>query len=99
MTPACLQDTAEGCRLSVKAQPRAVRTEVAGPYGAELKIRVAAPPVDDAANEALQRFLAETLGVGRGHVRLVRGRTGGHKVFEVDGVSAAVAAGRLGVAG
>lgn len=93
----CLQAVGGGCHLRVKAQPRAARTGLAGLLGEELKIRVAAPPVDDAANEALTRFLAETLGLPRGQVRLVRGRTGGHKVFELAGITPAEAARRLGL--
>ncbi len=100
MIPPCLQVLAgDVLQLRVKAQPRAARTELAGLLGAELKVRVAAPPVDDAANAALLRYLAGTLEVPRASVRLARGRTGGHKVFEISGVSAAEAAWRLGLAG
>jgi uncharacterized protein (TIGR00251 family) len=95
----CLQAVGGGCQLRVKAQPRAARTELAGLLGEELKIRVAAPPVDDAANEALTRFLADTLDLPRSQVRLVRGRSGGHKVFEFAGLTVAEAARRLGLAG
>ena len=96
--PPCLQARGEDrLWLSVKAQPRASRNELAGLLGAELRVRVAAPPVDDAANEALVRFLAETLRVPRGGVRLVRGRTSTHKVFEIAGLSGGEAAARLGL--
>ncbi len=99
MIPACLQRVGEaGLLLHVKAQPRAARTALAGLHGRELKVRVAAPPVDDAANAELQRFLAETLGLPRAAVRLVRGRTAAHKVFALAGLSAAEAARRLGLA-
>jgi len=98
--PACLQVRGKDVLwLSVKVQPRAHRNELAGLLGAELRVRVAAPPVDDAANEALVRFLAETLHLPRGAVRLLRGRTSTHKVFEVAGVTAADAVQRLGLAG
>lgn len=83
--------------LSVKAQPRAARSELAGLLGTELKVRVAAPPVDDAANETLVRFLAETLGLPPRAVRLARGRSSGHKIFEIVGLSAAEVAQRLGL--
>lgn len=86
-------------QLRVKVQPRAARTELAGLLGAELKVRVAAPPVDDAANAALLRFLAETLEVPRANLRLARGRTGSHKVVEISGVAVADATRRLGLAG
>jgi len=97
--PACLQVRGEKVFwLSVKAQPRASRNELAGLLGAELRIRVAAPPVDDAANEALARFLAGTLRLPRGAVQLRRGRASAHKVFEISGLAPAEAAHRLGLA-
>jgi uncharacterized protein len=75
--------------LSLKVQPRASRNEVGEVLGDELKIKVTAPPVDSAANEALLRFLAELLGCSRGAVALVRGQTSRHKVVSIRGVSAA----------
>jgi hypothetical protein len=97
--PPCLQARGEDrLWLAIKAQPRAQRTELAGLLGAELRVRVAAPPVDDAANEALLRFLAEVLALGRASVRLVRGRTSTHKVIEISGLTARKAAGQLGLA-
>ncbi len=99
MIPPCLQVVGETeLLLHVKAQPRAARTALAGLHGRELKVRVAAPPVDDAANAELQRFLAQTLGLPRAAVRLARGRTAGHKVFALTGLRAAEAAWRLGLA-
>lgn len=82
-------------RVAVYIQPRANRTEVAGRHGSDLKIRVAAPPVDQAANEALLAFVAHKLGVRRRDVRLVAGATGRRKVLEIDGVTAAEAQARL----
>lgn len=82
-------------RLRIRVQPRASATEVAGVYGDQLRIRLAAPPVDGAANEALIRFLAEQLGVSRGAVRLVSGPTGRSKVVEVLGVGLEAARSRL----
>jgi uncharacterized protein len=74
-------------RLSVYVQPRASRTEIAGYHGADLKIRVAAPPADQAANEALLDFVAQRLGVRRRDVRLISGATSRRKVIEIDGVT------------
>lgn len=56
-------------------------------HGGALKVRVAAPPVDDAANRALIDFLAECLGVARRSVRIVAGDTSRTKVLEVDGIT------------
>ncbi len=88
-----------GIRLAVQVQPRASRTELAGRHGDAIRIRLAAPPVDGAANEALLRFLAELLDVPRSAVALVGGASSRRKVVEVTGIGVAVAAGRLDVGG
>ena len=93
--PAFLQDHPDGVYLSLKVQPRASKNEIGEPLGNELKIKVTAPPVDSAANEALVRFLAETLGCPRGAVRLVRGQTSRHKQVLVTGMTAEAVAARL----
>jgi uncharacterized protein (TIGR00251 family) len=69
--------------ISVHAQPGARRTEVAGIHGTALRIRVQAPALEDRANEALVRFLAEALGVARRDVALVSGARSREKRFEV----------------
>ncbi|MBE7499085.1 MAG: DUF167 domain-containing protein [Verrucomicrobiales bacterium] len=97
MSSACLQPLADRLRLNVKVQPRATQTAIAGEQGNELRVRVAAPPVDDAANEAVLRFLADALGLPRRSVQLVRGRTSTHKVFEIHGLKLPEAARRLGI--
>lgn len=84
-----------GVVLSVKAQPRASRTEVVGLFGNELKIKVASPPVDGAANQALIEFLAETLGVAKRDVTLARGASATHKQFVIVGIGADAVATRL----
>jgi len=76
-------------------QPRASRTEVAGVLGDQLRVRLTAPPVDGAANEALVRFLAERLGVPRSAVRVVSGETGRSKVVAVEGIGLSEARDRL----
>lgn len=75
-----------GVRIHLLVQPRASRTEVVGLLGDALKIRVAAPPVDGAANEAIIRFFADRLDVSRSRVRLMKGASGRRKVLEVDGI-------------
>ncbi len=82
-------------RLDVYVQPRASRTQVAGRHGDGIKIRLAAPPVDNAANEALVDFLAKALDLPRRAVRIVAGASSRRKVVELDGVSAEQASARL----
>jgi uncharacterized protein (TIGR00251 family) len=76
-----LRETAGGTLLSVKLQPRASKNEIGEPLGDELKIKVTAPPVDAAANDALVKFLAEKLDCSRGKVELIRGHTSRHKTI------------------
>ena len=86
-----------GCLIRLHIQPRASRTEVAGLHGDALKLRIAAPPVDGEANDAVIRFLAERLGVPRSAVTLERGTSSRAKTVRVAGVDAEVAAVHLGV--
>ena len=88
-TPAWLRVQPDGVLLSVKLQPRASANEIGEPLGEELRIKVTAPPVDAAANEALLRLLAETLDCPRGRVELVRGHTSRHKVIKLHGATLA----------
>ena len=74
-------------RVSVHVQPRATRSEIVGLHGAALKVRLQAPPVDGAANEALLTLLAERLGVARRAVRVVAGASSRAKTVEVDGTT------------
>lgn len=95
--PACLKAQGDGVLLSIKVQPRASKNEIGEVMGAELKVKVTAPPVDSAANEAVLRLLAEVLECPRGGVQLVRGNTSRHKQILIlkmtlDAVAAKLAA-------
>lgn len=78
-----------GIRLAVRLQPRASRNEVCGLFGEghepRLKLRLTAPPVDNAANGACQVYLAELFGVAKGAVRLVGGDKSKDKLWEIAG--------------
>jgi uncharacterized protein (TIGR00251 family) len=76
-------------RFAVRVQPRASRSEIAGVHGDALKIRLSAPPVDGAANDALVELMAGSLGVAKRAVRIVSGEQSRSKVVEVEGVTAA----------
>ncbi|HEY5346401.1 MAG TPA: DUF167 domain-containing protein [Verrucomicrobiae bacterium] len=73
----------------MKLQPRASANEICAPLGDELKIKVTAPPVDAAANQALVEFLAGKLDCSRGKVELIRGQTSRHKTILLHGFKAA----------
>lgn len=97
--PTFLQQSPDGVYLAVKVQPRASRNEIGEALGDELRVKVTAPPVDSAANEALVRFLAETLGCPRRLVTLVRGQTSRHKVLALQGISLTEALAKLVASG
>jgi uncharacterized protein (TIGR00251 family) len=80
-----------GVRFGVRVQPRASRSEIRGVHGDVLRVRVAAPPVDGAANEALIALLADELGVARGAIRIASGGSSRTKVVEVAGIDRAAA--------
>jgi uncharacterized protein (TIGR00251 family) len=93
--PSFIRQREEGVMLSIKLQPRASGNEIGEPLGDELRVKVTAPPVDAAANEALVRLLAEELGCPRNRVELIRGQTSRHKVVMVYGLGAEEVLARL----
>jgi uncharacterized protein (TIGR00251 family) len=86
-------------RVSVHVQPRASSSQVVGLHGAALKVRLHAPPVDGAANEALVLLLSEQLGVPKRAVRIVAGGTSRAKMVEIDGTTEAAVRALAGRAG
>ena len=92
-----IEPTPTGVRLRLRIQPRASSTEVAGLHGEAIRIRLAAPPVDGAANRALVDFLVVALSVPRSQVTLKSGAAGRDKVILIGGLSVAEAAKRLGL--
>ena len=95
--PSPVEATPRGVRIRLHVQPRASRTEAAGLHGGALKVRLAAPPVDGAANEALLRWIVDRLDVARGAVTLTAGAGSRAKTVEVAGADAAEVRRRLGL--
>lgn len=91
-----IEERGESVRFRVRAQPRASRDEVAGEHDGAVRIRVAAPPVEGKANQAMIEFLAGVFGVPRSAVRILSGATGRSKLVEVDGTDAETARRLLG---
>lgn len=77
---------ADSVTLSVRIQPRASKNEILAMEGGGIKIRLTAPPVDGAANEALIRFLADTFSVSKSRVGIVSGHTARDKIVKIDGI-------------
>jgi len=90
-----LRDTQDGLTLRVRVQPRSSKDALAGEREGALVVRLKAPPVDGAANEALARFLGKALDVAPSAVRIVSGSSGRNKLVAVSGIDVATARARL----
>jgi len=91
MSPWFRLDADGSVTIVVHAQPGARRTEVAGLHGDSVRIRIAAPAVDDRANEALVEFVAVRFGVPRRDVTVMAGAKSRHKRLRILGSSLAPA--------
>jgi uncharacterized protein (TIGR00251 family) len=93
--PGYLRTQPDAVFVAIKLQPRASTTQIGEPLGNELRVKVTAPPVDAAANQALIEFLARVLDCGKNRVELVRGQTSRHKVIKLHGFTAEEVLNRL----
>jgi uncharacterized protein len=75
-----------GVIFRVRVVPRASRSEIVGEHDGALRVRIAAPPVEGAANEELIRLLARELGVSRSAVEITAGHSGKLKTVRVTGL-------------
>jgi hypothetical protein len=71
----------------VQVAPRSSRSEIVGEHNSALRVRLAAPPVDGAANDELIRVLARAFNVSRSAVTILSGHTGRLKQVSIEGVS------------
>jgi uncharacterized protein (TIGR00251 family) len=81
--------------IRVRVQPRASQDQIVGERDGAVVIRVTAPPVGGAANEAVRRLLAKRIGIAKGRVTLVRGEKRWDKTVAVEGLTAAEVRRRL----
>lgn len=81
----CTQD-AGGVTFAVRVVARASRSEVVGEFDGAVRVRLAAPPINGAANEELIRLLSRALGVLRGEVKIISGYTVRSKRVRVEGI-------------
>ena len=82
-----IQETPEGVEVRLHVQPRARRNEFAGIHGGALKLKVAAPPVDDAANRAIIDFFAVLLDIPKSRISIVSGLKSRDKKVFVEGIA------------
>jgi len=71
-------------KLDVYIQPGAKKSEIAGLHDGKIKIRISAPPVEGAANDAVIKFLAKTLGTSKSKVKIISGEKSRHKTLQID---------------
>jgi hypothetical protein len=83
-----IRDTESGVIVDVRVIPRARRTAFGGIRGGEILLRVAAPPVEGAANAAVIEFLAQSLGIARRAIQILGGRQARHKRIAIAGTTA-----------
>lgn len=83
-----LRATKSGVRVELRVIPRAPKDQIAGVRDGRLLVRVTAPPVDSAANDAVIVLLANALGRPRRDIHIVSGETARNKSVEIDGITA-----------
>jgi uncharacterized protein (TIGR00251 family) len=74
-------------KFNVRVVPRASKSEIVGEHDGALKVRIASPPVDGAANEELIKFLAKSFGVTRSAVEILSGHSSRLKKVAITGAS------------
>ena len=84
---ALIRETGAGVEIDVRVIPRARKTALGGVRGAALVVRLAAPPVEGAANEALVEYFAGLLRLPRRAVHIVSGERGRNKCLAIAGVT------------
>ncbi len=82
-----VSESRDGVTIAVHVQPKASRNEICGIRGDELRIRLTAAPVDDAANRLCVEFLAKKLGVPKSSMAIIGGEKSRHKTIRVTGIS------------
>jgi len=74
-----IRKTPDGIVFKVLVQPRSSKNMISGLHDGALKIKLTAPPVDNAANKMGLKFLAKSLGVARSNLEIIAGHTSRHK--------------------
>ncbi|PLX71377.1 MAG: YggU family protein [Denitrovibrio sp.] len=70
--------------ISLYIQPGAKKSEISGFHDGKLKIRICAPPVEGAANEAVVKFIAKILGTSKSKIKIISGEKSRHKTLQID---------------
>ena len=82
-----IREVGSGVELALHVQPRARRNEIAGLYNGALKLKISAPPVDDAANRAVIEFFAALLSLPKSRLSIISGTRSREKVLRIESIS------------
>jgi hypothetical protein len=82
-----IRENSSSLDIPLRVQPRARRTELSGFHNGALKLNVQAPPVDDAANEAIVRFFSKLLEIPRSRLAITSGAKSRAKILRIEGIS------------
>lgn len=92
-----IKQQGDGVTIRLRVQPKASKNEVSGFWEGALRVRITAPPVDGAANQACIQLLSRLLGVAKGRLEIVQGHTGRNKVVRIVGLTGQEVRDKLGV--
>jgi uncharacterized protein len=90
-----IREVSGAVEIDVSVVPRASRSQVIGMLGDRIKVQLAAPPVDGAANAELVLLLSQVLGVPRRAIAIIRGETSKRKTVRIVGADVEAIRGRL----
>ncbi len=82
-----VRKTPMGLEIRLHVQPRAKRSEISGIHGGALKVKVTAPPVDDAANRAILEFFSSLLGISKSCLQITSGLKSRDKILQISGLT------------
>jgi uncharacterized protein len=86
-TGARIKESSLGLEVPLHVQPRAKRNQIAGSYNGALKLKISAPPVEDAANKAIVEYFAQLLDLPKSRLHIVAGAKSRDKILRIDSIS------------
>jgi uncharacterized protein len=81
-----IRETASGLEVGLHVLPRAKCCEISGIHAGALKVKVTAPPVDDAANRAIIQFFSTLLGISKSNLSIQAGLKSRNKTLQINGL-------------
>lgn len=82
-----VRESGAALEVPLHVQPRARRTQIAGIHDGALRVKVSAPPVDDAANRAILDYFSKLLGLPKSRLQIIAGEKSRNKVLRIDGMN------------